>query len=70
MDEIWSFVYAKNDNVKKAKSAPTTAGDVWTWTAICADTKLIVSWLLGARDTEAALAFTHDLESRLLIACS
>jgi IS1 family transposase len=65
MDEIWSFVYAKNDNVKKAKSAPTTAGDVWTWTAICADTKLIVSWLLGARDTEAALAFTHDLESRL-----
>jgi IS1 family transposase len=65
MDEIWSFVYAKNDNVKKAKRAPTTAGDVWTWTAICADTKLIVSWLLGARDTEAALAFTHDLESRL-----
>jgi IS1 family transposase len=65
MDEIWSFVYAKNDNVKKAKSAPTTAGDVWTWTAICADTKLIVSWLLGARDTDAALTFTHDLESRL-----
>jgi hypothetical protein len=47
MDEIWSFVYAKNDNVKKAKRAPTTAGDVWTWTAICADTKLIVSWLLA-----------------------
>ena len=44
MDEIWSFVYAKNDNVKAAKAAPATAGDVWTWTAICADTKLIVSW--------------------------
>jgi hypothetical protein len=43
MDEIWSFVYAKNDNVKKAKSAPPEAGDVWTWTAICADTKLLVS---------------------------
>lgn len=65
MDEIWSFVYAKNDNVKGAKAAPATAGDVWTWTALCADTKLIVSWLLGARDMDAALAFTHDLESRL-----
>src|ERR1700730_3801823 len=65
MDEIWSFVYAKNDNVKKAKAAPATAGDVWTWTAICADTKLIVSWLLGARDLDAAMTFTHDLESRL-----
>jgi len=52
--------------VKKAKAAPATAGDVWTWTAICADTKLIVSWLLGARDMDAALAFTHDLESTLL----
>jgi IS1 family transposase len=51
--------------VKDAKSAPATAGDVWTWTALCADTKLIVSWLLGARDMDAAPAFTHDLESRL-----
>src|SRR3954470_3595217 len=41
LDEIWSFVYAKNDNVKKAKSAPANAGDVWTWTALCADTKLL-----------------------------
>lgn len=65
MDEIWSFVYAKAGNVAKATAAPATAGDVWTWTAICADTKLIVSWLLGARDMDAALAFTHDLESRL-----
>lgn len=65
MDEIWSFVYAKNDNVKDAKKAPATAGDVWTWTAIDADTKLIVSWLLGARDTDAALSFVSDLRSRL-----
>ena len=65
MDEIWSFVYAKNDNVRKAKSAPPEAGDVWTWTAICADTKLLVSWYLGARDTDAAMAFVGDLESRL-----
>ena len=54
MDEIWSFVYAKAANVKAAKAAPETAGDVWTWTAIDADTKLIVSWLLGARDMDAA----------------
>ena len=65
MDEIWSFVYAKSGNVKTAKAAPATAGDVWTWTAICADTKLIVSWLLGARDADAAETFTRDLESRL-----
>lgn len=65
MDEIWSFVYAKAANVEAAKAAPAAAGDVWTWTAICADTKLIVSWLLGARDMDAAMAFTHDLESRL-----
>jgi IS1 family transposase len=65
LDEIWSFVYAKAANVEKAKAAPVSAGDVWTWTAICADTKLIVSWLLGSRDMDAALAFTHDLESRL-----
>lgn len=65
MDEIWSFVYAKNDNVKDAKAAPPVAGDVWTWTALCADTKLIVSWLLAGRDADAALAFTADLRSRL-----
>ena len=54
MDEIWSFVHAKNKNLKAAIAAPETAGDVWTWTAICADTKLIVSWLLGTRDMDAA----------------
>ncbi|MBR1148367.1 helix-turn-helix domain-containing protein [Bradyrhizobium sp. AUGA SZCCT0431] len=65
MDEIWSFVYAKAGNVAKATAAPATAGDLWTWTAICADTKLIVSWLLGARDTDAALSFAGDLRDRL-----
>jgi hypothetical protein len=38
VDEIWSFVYAKHMNLKNAKSAPRDAGDIWTWTAICADT--------------------------------
>jgi IS1 family transposase len=65
MDEIWSFVYAKNDNVKRAKSAPEEAGDVWTWTAIDADSKLLVSWLVGQRDTNSALRFVDDLRSRL-----
>jgi IS1 family transposase len=65
MDEIWSFVYAKAANVEKAKSAPADAGDVWTWTAICADTKLLVSWLLADRSTNAAVEFVHDLKGRL-----
>src|ERR1700733_1193208 len=56
MDEIWSFVYAKAANVKGAKAAPETAGDVWTWTAIDADTKLIVSWLLADRPLDGALS--------------
>jgi IS1 family transposase len=65
MDEIWSFVYAKAKNVKGAKAAPETAGDVWTWTAICADTKLVPSWLVGERSTEDCIAFMADLKSRL-----
>jgi len=65
MDEIWSFVYAKASNVEKAKAAPERAGDVWTWTAICADTKLLVSWLLADRSTNAAVEFVADLRSRL-----
>jgi IS1 family transposase len=65
MDEIWSVVYAKASNVEKAKAAPERAGDVWTWTAICADTKLLVSWLLADRSTNAAVEFVSDLRSRL-----
>lgn len=65
IDEIWSFIYCKNDNVKRATAAPTEAGDVWTWTAIDADSKLLVSWYLGARDTDAAMTFVTDLRSRL-----
>lgn len=65
LDEIWSFVYAKNDNVKRAKAAPANAGDAWTWTAICADTKLLISTLVGRRDTDYALYFVRDLRSRL-----
>jgi IS1 family transposase len=64
-DEIWSFCYAKEKNVATAKAAPDGAGDVWTWTAIDADSKLIVSWLAGSRDGEYAQAFMNDVASRL-----
>lgn len=49
VDEVWSFVFAKQDNLKNAKSAPVDAGDVYTWTAICADTKLLASFYIGDR---------------------
>lgn len=65
LDEIWSFVYAKAKNVRSAKSAPEIAGDVWTWTAIDADTKLIASWMIGDRSGDTAKVFVADLASRL-----
>ena len=65
VDEIWSFTYAKQKNVKTAKAAPEAAGDTWTWTAIDADTKLIASYLVGGRDGEYAMWFMDDLRSRL-----
>jgi IS1 family transposase len=65
MDEIWSFVYSKQDNVKRAKNAPEHAGDAWTWTAIDADSKLLISWLVGQRNTNSAVRFVADLRSRL-----
>ncbi len=65
VDEIWSFVYAKQKNVATAKRLDLAYGDVWTWTAIDADSKLIVSYLVGARDGDYAVAFIDDLRSRL-----
>jgi len=65
VDEIWSFTYAKQKNVAAAKAAPDGAGDTWTWTAIDADSKLIVSYLIGGRDGECAMWFMDDLRSRL-----
>ncbi len=64
-DEIWSFCYTKAKNVAKAKAAPEEAGDVWTWTAIDADSKLIVSYLVGGRDASYAKAFMEDVADRL-----
>lgn len=65
VDEIWSFAYAKAKNVSTAKKAPAGAGDTWTWTGLDADSKLIVSWLVGPRDAGSAFTFTADLKSRL-----
>ena len=65
VDEIWSFTYAKQKNVAHAKSAPDGAGDTWTWTAIDADSKMIVSYFIGGRDGECAMWFVDDLRSRL-----
>jgi IS1 family transposase len=65
VDEIWSFTYAKQKNVATAKAAPDGAGDTWTWTAIDADSKFIVSWFIGGRDGDCAKWFIDDLASRL-----
>jgi IS1 family transposase len=64
-DEVWSFVHAKAKNVPKAKAAPEGAGDVWTWTALDADSKLILSWVVGGRDATFALALMDDLRTRI-----
>jgi IS1 family transposase len=64
-DEIWSFCYAKEKNAPVAKAAPEGAGDVWTWTAIDADTKLIVSYFVGDRSGQSAVALMDDLRSRI-----
>lgn len=64
-DEIWSFVYAKSKNVPKELKGVFGYGDVWTWTAICSDTKLVASWLVANRTAEAAHIFIKDLASRL-----
>jgi IS1 family transposase len=64
-DEIWAFTYAKAKNVAAAKAAPEGAGDTWTWTALDADTKLIVGWLVGGRDAGYAAAFMEDVAARL-----
>ncbi len=61
-DEIWSFVGAKQKNVAKGAQG---YGDIWTWTAICADTKVVPTWLVGTRDGNAAADFIWDLAGRL-----
>lgn len=62
-DEIWSFCYAKQKNV--TQEMPDGSGDVWTWTALDADSKLIVSWFVGNREADSAYEFMTDVADRL-----
>ena len=64
-DEIWSFVHAKAKNVPEQHVGEFGYGDVWTWTAIDPDSKLVPAWLVGPRDEYAAYDFIADLRSRL-----
>ena len=64
-DEIWSYCYAKQKNVPEQFKGTPGYGDVWTFTAICADTKLIPTWLVGERTSDDAEVFLKDLESRM-----
>jgi len=64
-DEIWSFIGCKQKNVDNTKNAQTFAGDVWTWTSIDADSKLICNWFVGGRNAEFAHIFMQDLAERL-----
>lgn len=64
-DEIWSYCYAKQKNVPEDKQGVYGYGDVWTWTAIDPDTKLILSWYVGLRNAEHAKVFMNDLAGRL-----
>ena len=65
VDEIWAFCYAKGKNLPDDKKGQFGYGDVWTWTAICADTKLAPSWMVGYRTIEHAKIFFNDLAARL-----
>jgi IS1 family transposase len=64
-DEIWAFCYAKQKNVTAEMAEKRICGDVWTWVAMDADTKLVCSWMVGQRDPETARLFMDDLASRL-----
>jgi IS1 family transposase len=64
-DEIWSFCYAKDKNVRGAKAAPEGAGNIWTWTALDADSKFMITWWAGDRTSSTGFNFLQDLQGRL-----
>lgn len=66
VDEIWSFCHAKKKNLREEHKGVFGYGDVWTWTAIDADSKLMVSWLVGKREAPDAYAFMKDVASRIV----
>jgi len=65
LDEVWGFVGAKAKNASPMKKLTRQQGDAWLWVATCADTKLVPSWFVGGRDSNSAVIFTDDLQSRL-----
>lgn len=65
-DEIWSFCYARRNNVKTAEQAPEYAGDLWTWTALDTASRMILTYEVGDRSMETALSFMRDLRKRVL----
>jgi IS1 family transposase len=65
VDELWSFVGSKEKNVPAAKKNTGEMGDVWTWVALDAETKLVAAWYIGDRDAEAAMFFMDNLAKRL-----
>jgi IS1 family transposase len=64
-DEVWCYCYAKDKNLPDAMRGEPGVGSIWTWTAMCADSKLIFAWRLGARDSANAWAFMRDVSERL-----
>ncbi len=64
-DEIWAFVYAKQKNVPEPMKGEFGVGDVWTWTALDSESKLIISYMVGLRDAGYAHEFMRDVASRL-----
>lgn len=65
-DEIWGFIHCKDRVAPKAKAKVDGMGSCWTWYAINADTKLLISWIMGDRDAGHAAGFMNDLASRLI----
>jgi IS1 family transposase len=65
VDEIWAYCYSKQKNVPDEHKGTFGYGDVWTWTALCADTKLVPAWLVGERTIDDAWIFFEDLKKRL-----
>jgi IS1 family transposase len=66
VDEVWNFCYAKSKNVPAEKRGQFGYGDVWTWTAVDADTKLIIAYLVGGRDSGYATQFMRDVADRII----
>ncbi len=65
VDEIWSFIGAKDKNIEPEKQGKFGRGSIWTWVALDPDSKLVCSWMVGPRDAETGYAFMLDLAARL-----